>query len=80
MRVKFPKGSEEWLMFVEYWEICQDFWQVDDTEEYWDGLMKKVNAFYEKYKGIHLAEKMAMALIESQEIKAREIREKNNLY
>ena len=32
--VKFSKGSEEWQMFIDYWNLCQKHWQVESTDEY----------------------------------------------
>lgn len=46
---KFEKGSEEWQMFMDYWELCQKHWIPDDTDEYWQGLIDGINAFYKKH-------------------------------
>ena len=67
--VKFDKGSEEWQMFVEYWQMCQKFWEPEVTEEYWQQLVKAMNDFYEKFKNIPLARKLAVAFGDTQDEK-----------
>lgn len=32
--VKFSKGSEEWMMFTDFWQLCQKHWEVELTDEY----------------------------------------------
>ena len=62
--VKFDKGSEEWLMFMDYWNLCQKYWQVEKNDDYWDKAIADTNAFCEKYKVLSLAKKLALAFIE----------------
>lgn len=69
--VKFPKGSEEWMMFTEFWGICQKYWIPENTDEYWESLIDETNEFAEKYKG-EFANKLAIAFIESMEKKSKE--------
>lgn len=64
--VKFGKGSNEWQMFVDFWNICQDYWEPEDTDEYWEKVIDRMNFFTNKYK-LEFATKMANAFIESQE-------------
>ena len=49
---KFDKGSEEWMMFTEYWALCQSVWQTEDSDEYWQEAINKCKAFGEKYQGV----------------------------
>lgn len=62
--VKFDKGSEEWLMFMDYWNLCQKYWQAERTDDYWEKVIADTNAFCEKYKVLSLAKKLALAFIE----------------
>ena len=71
---KFNKGSEEWMMFTDYWNLCQKYWIAENTDEYWDGLVDCTNEFYEKYKNIDLSEDLAMALLNSQDKKSKKLR------
>lgn len=74
--VKFNKGSEEWLMFTDFWKLCQKYWQVESSDEYWESLIDSTNNFANKYKSIPLSRKLAFALIESIEELYKERRDK----
>jgi sulfur relay (sulfurtransferase) DsrC/TusE family protein len=65
--VKFNKGSEEWMMFTDFWQLCQKHWEVELTDEYWEKLIDDANTFYEKYKEIPLARRMINAFLNTQE-------------
>lgn len=47
---KFIRGSEEWLMFQDFWKLCQGIWIPEDTEEYTRDAADRVDAFYEEYR------------------------------
>lgn len=44
------KGSEEFQMFKDFWELCQKYWDPEGSDEYWENAMKDVDAFHKKYK------------------------------
>ena len=70
----FGKGTEEWMMFVEFWEMCKSFWIPEDTDEYWNELVQKSNEFAEKYKDAipgNLSVKLAIAFCESKDIELK---------
>lgn len=67
--VRFEKGSEEWLMFQDYWKLCQKYWDVENSDEYWDELIKESEEFLKKYESIPLARKISMAFLDTQEEK-----------
>lgn len=69
MQVKFNKGSKEWQMFVDFWNMCQKYWEIEDNDNYWQGLVDDAECFTEKYKEIDLSVKLAMAFIETCEAK-----------
>ncbi len=48
---KFLKGSEEWILFMDYWALCQELWETEAAESYWEDVVKKTEAFCEKHKG-----------------------------
>lgn len=50
MRTAFVKGSPEQQMFMEFWELCQDFWSVENSEEYWVAFSENLNEFGMKYQ------------------------------
>lgn len=72
IRKKFEKGSEEWQMFMDYWELCQKFWEPEDTDIFWKSVIDEINAFCKKY-GTDFSRKLALALVNELEAKAKGI-------
>lgn len=60
---RFPKGSEEFVMFMDYWALCQKFWEPEDKDEYWEGVIEETDAFCKKYGNTTFPRGLAMALI-----------------
>ena len=50
MKKVFGKGSEEWQMFTDYWKLCQELWESEQTDEYWENVIKMTDEFYKKYQ------------------------------
>ena len=75
--VKFDKGSEEWMMFMDFWKLCQKHWEPEDNDRYWDNLIKDCDDFFKKYKEIPMSRNLACALSESLE-KEYKKRKSNN--
>lgn len=71
---RFESGSEEWLMFVEFWKMCQMYWKVEDNDKYWQELTAAIDDFYEKFKHIHLAKELAVSFGNAQDKKFEESR------
>lgn len=64
--VKFQKGSEEWQMFVDYWDLCQKFWIVESAKvnkSYWEDMVQSAAEFVEKYNSDEFAMKLALAFL-----------------
>ncbi len=61
------KESKEWQMFGDYFKLCKKYWEVKDTDQYWEDLINSVNEFYNKYKDIPLSESIALAFSETQD-------------
>lgn len=70
-QAKFQKGSDEWLMFTEFWQLCQKFWEVEEDDDYWWDLSKETDKFFLKYKHIPLAKEIALGLLKAQEFKCK---------
>jgi len=72
-QVKFDKGSEEWMMFTEYWALCQSVWHTEDSDEYWKEAFDKCKAFGLKYGGIcrKFSQDLALALLDCLEEKRK---------
>ena len=63
---KFSKGSEEWQMFMDYWELCQKYWEPEDNDEYWESLINAGDAFCKKYDSQY-ARDLVLAFMASRE-------------
>lgn len=46
---KFEKDSEEWKMFMDFWQLCQRHWIPDSSEKYWQAFTDETNEFYRKH-------------------------------
>ena len=68
-QAKFQKGSDEWLMFTEFWQLCQNYWNIEDNDKYWWEMSKEADKFFAKYKHIPLAKEIALAFLKAQETK-----------
>lgn len=66
MRKKLTKADAEFQMFSDYYKIYQDFYEPEDNDNYWQGLVRAVDEFYKKYKS-KLAKDLAIAYLDSRE-------------
>lgn len=62
----FAKESKERKMFLDLWELCQEYWIPEKTEEYWQSLVDAVDQFNEKHPG-ELAAKWIYAFVSCKE-------------
>lgn len=60
--VKLDKDSVEFQMFNDFWKMFQEFYEPDDSDEYWDGFIKAANDFLVKYKSHTLARMLTRLL------------------
>lgn len=50
MRKEFTKGSQEQKMFNDFWNLCQEYWEPENTDEYWVAFSENLNEFGMKYQ------------------------------
>ena len=70
--VKFPKGSEEWMMFMDYWALCQKYWIPEKEDAWWDEALGEIDAFAKKYGNTVFARGQCMALVQHLEASRKE--------
>lgn len=70
--VKFQKGSEEWMMFMEYWALCQKYWIPEKEDAWWDEVLKEIDNFSKKYGSTVFVRGLCMALVNHLEVKHME--------
>lgn len=64
--VKFQKDSEEWLLFQDFYRLCQKYWIPEDAKEhkeYWELLVVESGEFVEKYNKNEFAKRLALAFL-----------------
>ena len=66
MRKQLTKADAEFQMFTDYYKIYQDFYEPEDDDNYWQGLIYAVDEFYKKYK-TKVAKYLALAYLNSRE-------------
>lgn len=72
---KLPRGTPEFEMFGEFYNLFQEFYETEDTDEWWTALIQEEEKFWKKYKNT-IGRDLANALINYHERKAKEMREK----
>lgn len=68
---KFEKGSFYWRMFMDFYKLCQDYWVLEDTDEWWQEVIDKCDQFSEKYEKCAFARGLVDALIRKSEDEKR---------
>ena len=66
---RFVKGTEEYVMFNDFWKLCQSFWVPEDTDEYWQKLHDAAKEFG---KHSRFARFLALVYISEMEQKLKE--------
>ena len=65
------KGTEEFQFFGELFQLCKKYWNVQNTEQYWQNLLDECGVMSKKYESIPLARKFIVAFIGEQERKCK---------
>ena len=68
---KFNKGSEEWLMFTDFWDLCQKHWELEEKQSYIEECIDACEKFVKKYNSIPLAHRLSIAFLDSIEDRRR---------
>lgn len=64
----FVKGSEKWQMFMDYWALCQKYWEPEETDEWWDEALREIDNLAKKYDSTVFVRGLCMALINKLEV------------
>lgn len=59
---KCEKGSEEWQLFMDFWNFRQDYYEPDNGEEWFVEMMAAGEEIMRKYAGTPI-EKFSQSLI-----------------
>lgn len=69
---QFVKGTEEYVMFNDFWKLCQSFWIPENTDEYREKLYRACQNFAQVH-GAFLAP-LAIGFYNSMERKLEEMK------
>lgn len=47
---RFEKDSMEFKWFGQFWTLVQNYWNVEDKDEYWEDVIEKMNLLGDAYK------------------------------
>jgi len=47
---RFSKDSREFQFFGEFWKLAQKYYVPEESDEYWDNLIKDCSSLCNKYK------------------------------
>lgn len=72
---RFVKGSEEFIMFMDYWQLCQKFWEPEGNDEYWENSIHETDDFIRKYDSTKFVKGLGIALLDSLEERLRDRKE-----
>lgn len=67
--MRFPKGSEEWQIFMDYWALCQKYWIPEKSDEWWEVALHDLDVFAKKYGSTVFVRGLCMALVNDLQIK-----------
>jgi hypothetical protein len=66
MRKQLTKTDEEFQMFSEYYKMYQDFYIPEDSDSYWQALIRTADEFCKKYN-TKLAKDLVWAYLDSRD-------------
>lgn len=69
---RFEKGSEEWIMFMDFWNLCQKNWIAEKADAYWDQLREDCIGFVEKHD-TEFSKRITAAFIETKDLELNSI-------
>lgn len=72
MKKMFEKGSDEWKFFVDYYKFIQDYAIPEQSDTFWDELIKASDELCNKYGNEKYYRDMVMAHLDALERKKYE--------
>ncbi len=62
-QARFLKGSEEWEIFMGFWNLCQEYWIPEEMDSWWDEALSEIDAFSKKNGSTVFVRGLCLALI-----------------
>jgi thymidylate kinase len=70
---RFSKNTEEFMMFQDFWQLCQKYWEPEDNDEYWESVIADAGVFTKKYHDGIFPMEIAKAFLTSLELRMKKI-------
>lgn len=64
MRVKLGKDTPEFRLFMDFWNMMQEIWGIEETDEYRDNAAKRIDHFLETHNSLFAEELVGCLLNE----------------
>lgn len=74
---QLARGTPEFEMFGDFYKMYQEFYEVEETDEYWDAFIQRSGELIEKHKATPIIRNLITALCDYQERILKERRENN---
>ena len=74
---QLPRGTPEFEMFGEFYKMYQEFHEVEESDEYWDGFIQRSHEIISKYGEVPFCRQMIRAFSDYQEYVLKERRRNN---
>lgn len=68
------KSTIEFAIYADIWNFHKRYYEVSDSNDYWEAAVKDANALYKKYNDSKFAKSLVMAVMDELERKAKEAR------
>ena len=65
------RSTVEFSIYADIWNFHKQYYQVSDSDEYWEMAVKDANALYKKYDDSKFAKSLVMAVMDELERKAK---------
>ena len=56
-------------MFMDYWALCQKYWEPEDSDEWWEEVLHEIDVFAKKYVSTVFVRGLCMAFVDELEAK-----------
>ena len=63
MKKQIKKTDEEFAILQEFWKILQDFYEPEDTDEYWNKLLDNTVKFEREHPNNLLCEQLILMIL-----------------
>lgn len=68
------KSTIEFAIYADIWNFHKRYYEVSNSDEYWEAAVKDANALYKKYSDSKFAKSLVMAVMDELERRSKEER------